>query len=144
MCLHLGRQLCEFLTPASSISGFVVQSCPTLCDLMDRSTPGFPVLHYLPEFAQTHVHWVDDATQLSHPLLPPSLLALNLSQHQGLFQWVSSSCQAVKVLELQHQSSNEYSGLISFRMDWLDLLAVQGTRRVFFNTTVQKHQFFGT
>ena len=144
MCLHLGRQLCEFLTPASSISGFVVQSCPTLCDLMDRSTPGFPVLHYLPEFAQTHVHWVDDATQLSHPLLPPSLLALNLSQHQGLFQWVSSSCQVVKVLELQHQSSNEYSGLISFRMDWLDLLAVQGTRRVFFNTTVQKHQFFGT
>ena len=73
---------------------------------MDCSTPGFPVLHYLPELAQTHVHWVGDAIQPSHPLLSPSPSALNLSQHQGLFQWVSSSHQVAEVLELQlqHQS----------------------------------------
>ena len=69
----------------------VAQSCLTLCNLMDYSTPGIPVLHQPPEFAQTHVHWVGDAIQLSHPLLSPSLPAFNLSQHQGLFQCVSSS-----------------------------------------------------
>ena len=63
----------------------VAKSCPTLCDPMDCSTPDFPVLHYLPKFAQTHVHWVSDATQLSHPLLPASHPALNFHQHQGLF-----------------------------------------------------------
>ena len=96
---------------------------------MDCITPGLPVHHQLPEFTQTHVHWVNDAIQPSHPLLSPSLSDSRLSQHQGLFQRVSSSHQVAKVLELQlqHQSSNEYSGLISFRMDWLDLLAVQGT-----------------
>ena len=78
------------------------QSCPTLCDPMDCSTPGFPVLHYLSEFAQTHVHWVGDAIQPSHPLSPPSP-ALHLFQHQGLFQWVGSSHQVAKVLELQFQ-----------------------------------------
>ena len=82
----------------------VAQSCPTLCNPIDWSTPGFPVLHYLPGFAQTHVHRVSDAIQPSHPLLPPSLPALNLSQHQGLFPWVSSSHQVAKVSELQHQS----------------------------------------
>ena len=95
---------------------------------MDCSKPGFPVHHHLPELAQTHIHWVGDAIQPSHPLSSPSL-ALNLSQHQGLFQWVSSSHQVAKVLEFFSFSispSNEYSGLISFRMDWLDLLAVQG------------------
>ena len=89
---------------------------------MDCSTPGSPVLHYLPEFAQIHVYWVGDAIQPSQPLLLPSP-AFNLSQHQGLFQWVSSSYQVANVLELQPQA---YSRLISFRMDWLDL-AVQGT-----------------
>ena len=64
----------------------VTKSCPTLCDAMNWSTPVFPVLHYLPEFAQTHVHGVSDAIQSSHPLSPPSPFALNLSQHQGLFQ----------------------------------------------------------
>ena len=100
----------------------------SLCNPMNRSTAGLLVHHQLPDFTQTHVHWVSDAIQLSHPLLSPSL-AFNLSQHHGLFKWVSSSHQVAKVLEfqLQHQSSNEYSGLISFRMDWLDLLAVQGT-----------------
>ena len=68
----------------------VAKSCPTLCDPVDCSMPGYPVLHYLPEFAQTHVHWVADATQPSHPLSPSFPPALNLSQHQGLFQWVGS------------------------------------------------------
>ena len=77
------------------------QSCSTLCDRMDCSMPGFPVLHYLPKFAQTHAHWVDNAIQPSRPLLPPSPPAFNLSQHQGLFQWLGSSHQLAKVLELQ-------------------------------------------
>ena len=109
----------------------VTQSCLTLCDPMNRSTPGLPVHHQLPESTQTHIHCVGDAIQPSHPLLSPSSPALNLSQHQGLFQWVSSSHQVAKVLEfqLQHQSFQwiNQSGLISFRMDWLNLLAVQGT-----------------
>ena len=93
------------------------------------STPGFPVHHQLPELAQTHVHWVGDAIQPSHPLSSPSPPTFNLSQHQGLFQWVSSSHQVAKVLEFSFSvsPSDEYSGLISYRMDWLDLLAVQGT-----------------
>jgi len=84
----------------------VVQSHPTLCNPMNRSTPGFPVHHQLPESTNIHVHWVGDAIQPSHPLSSPSPPALNLSQHQGLFKWVSSSHQVAKVLEfqLQHQS----------------------------------------
>ena len=84
----------------------VAQSCPTLCDPMDCSTPGFPVHHQLPELAQTHVHQVDDVTQPSHPLFSSSPPAFNLSQHQGLFKWVSSLHQVAKLLEfqLQHQS----------------------------------------
>ena len=83
---------------------------------MDCSMPGFPVLHCLPEFAQTHIHWVDDAIQPSHPLLSPSLAAFNLSQHQDLFQWVirwPKHWSFSFILSL----SNEYSGLTSF--DWL-------------------------
>ena len=90
---------------------------------MDCSMPDLPVHHQLAEFTQTPVHWVGDAIQPSHPL-SSSPLAFNLSQHQGLFKWVSS-------LELQIcfsiSPSNEHSGLISFRMDWLNLLVVQGT-----------------
>ena len=84
----------------------VAQSCPTLCDPMNCSTPGLPVHHQLPEFTKTHVHWVGDAIQPSHPLPSPSPPAFNLSQHQGLFKWVSSSNQVGKILEfqLQHQS----------------------------------------
>ena len=98
-------------------------SCLPLWDLMDCNTPLFSVLHYLPEFTPTHVHRVSDAIQPSHSLLPPSPPALNLSQHQGIFQWVGSSHQVVKVLSFSISSS----GLISFRMYWFDLLAVQGT-----------------
>ena len=74
--------------------------CPTLCDLVECSMPGFPVLHYLPEFAHTHTHCVSDAIQPSHSLLPPFPPSLSLPQHQGLFQWVGSSHQVDKVLEL--------------------------------------------
>ena len=81
----------------------VTQSCPTLCDPMNCSTPGLPVQNQLPESTQTHVHWVSDAIQPSHPLSSPSPPALNLSQHQGLFKWVSSSHQVAKVLEFQLQ-----------------------------------------
>ena len=81
----------------------VVQLCLTLCDPMNCSTPVLPVHHQLLEFTQTHVHWVGDAIQPSHPLSSPSPPALNLSQHQGLFKWVSSSHQVAKVLEFHHQ-----------------------------------------
>ena len=107
----------------------VAQLYPTLCDPMDCSTPGLPVHHQLSELAQTHVHWFGDAIQPSHSLSSPSPPAFNLSQHQGLFKWVSSWYQVAKVLEFQLilRPSNEYSGLISFQIDWFDLLAVQGT-----------------
>ena len=94
----------------------VVQLCQSLCNPMNYSTPGFPVLHHFPEFAQTHVHWVSDAIQSSHLLLLPSPPILNLSQRQGLFQWVISSYQVAKVLEFQlrHQSFQRI-----FRVDFL-------------------------
>ena len=186
---------------------------------MNCSTPGLPVHHQLLEFTQTHVHWVSDAIQPPYPLLSPSPPAFNLSQHQGLFQWVSSShpvpvqllgcaqlfvtpwtaaCQAsLSIINSQNlpkpksiesvmpsnhlilchplfllpsifpsirvfsnesalcirwpkywsfsfniSPSNEHPGLISFRMNWLDLLESKGLSRVFSNTIVQKHQFF--
>ena len=95
---------------------------------MNRSTPGLPVYHQLLESTQTHVHWVGDAIQPSHPLSSPSPPALSLSQHQGLFQWASSSHQVAKVLSFRFSisPSSEHPGLI-FTMDWSDLLAVQGT-----------------
>ena len=123
----------------------VAQSCPTLCDPMDCSIPGLPVHHQLPEFTQTHVHWVGDAIQPSHPLSSPSPPTFNLSQHQGLFQWVSSSHQVAKVLEFQLQllpvNTQDWPPL-----GWTGWISLQskGLSRVFSNTTVQKHQFFGT
>ena len=104
-------------------------SCFQLCAPMDYSMPGFPLLYYLQEFAQIHVCWVSDAIQTTHPLSPLSPPALSLSQHHGLFWWISSLHQVAKVLELQLSinPSNEHSGLISFRNDWFDLYAVQGT-----------------
>ena len=122
----------------SQFSRSVTQSCPTLCDPMNRSTPGLPVHHQLPEFTQTHVHRVSDAIQPSHPLSSPSPPAPNPSQHQGLFQ--RSITPGIRVFSKEStlrmrwpkygrfsfsiSSSNEHPGLISFRMDWLDLLAV--------------------
>ena len=100
--LLLGRKA---VTDLSVQFSSIAQSCSTLCDPMDYSTPGFPVHHQLPELAQTHVHQVGDAIQLSHPLSSPSPPAFNLSQHPGLFQWLRSSHHVAKVLEfqLQHQ-----------------------------------------
>ena len=112
-----------------SYSGSVTQSSPALCDPMDCSMPGLPVHHQLPEFIQTHMHWVGDAIQPSHPLSSPSPPALNLSQ----FRVFSSKsvlrirCPKYWSFSFSISPSNEYSGLISFRMDWFDLLAVQGT-----------------
>ena len=123
----------------------VAQLCLILCDLMDCSTPGFLVLYYLLEFAQTHVYWVGDAIQPSHPLSPPSPLVLNLSQQQGLFQWVCSSNQVATCIA----ASASASVLPMTVQDWFPLgwtgwisLLSKGLSRVFSNTTVQKHQFF--
>ena len=124
----------------------VTQSCPILCNSVNCSSPGSSVFHYLLEFAQTHIHWFGDSIQPS-PLLPSSPLALNISQYQGFFQWVSSSPQVAKVLALQHSSSNEYAGLISFRTDWFDLLAVQGTLKSLpqhHNSKAQRSQYIDT
>ena len=117
----------------------VAQSCPTLYDPMNHSTPGLPVHHQLPESTQTHVYRVDDTIQPSHPLSSPSPPALNLS-HQGLFQWVSSSHQVAKVLRVSASTSvlpmntQEWSPL-----GWTGWISLQskGLSRVFSNTTVQ-------
>ena len=101
---------------------------------MNCSTPGLPVHHQLPEFTETYVYWVGDAIKPSHPLSSPSPPALNLSQHQSLFKWISSLQSALCIRWPKYWSfsfnispSNEYSELISLRMDWFDLLVVQGT-----------------
>ena len=117
-----------------------------LCDPMNRSMPGLPVHHQLPEFTQTHVHWVSDAIQPSHPLPSPSPPAPNPSQHQSLFQWVNFTWggQSTRVSALasflpkntQGWSPSEWTGWIS--------LQSKGLSSIFSNTTVQKHQFFGT
>ena len=121
----------------------VTQSCPTLCDLMDCSTPGFSVHYQLLELTQTHDHRFSDAIQPSHPLSSPSPPALNLSQHWGLFKWVSSSYQVAKVLEfqLQHLSMNTRDWSPLGWPGWISLQSKE-LSRVFSNTTVQKHQFF--
>ena len=98
-----GRYLC-----CSVQFSAVTQSCLTLCDPMDCSTPGLPVRHQLPELTQTHVRHVGDTIQPSHPLSPHSPPAFNLSWHQGLFQWVSSSHQVAKLLEFQFQHQPSY------------------------------------
>jgi len=117
----------------------VAQSCPILCDPMDRSMPGFPVHHQLPEFALTCVHRVGDAIPPSHPLSFPSL-TFSLSQHQGLFKWVISSHQVAKVLEFQLLMNTQHW----FPLGWTGWISLQskGLSRVFSNTTVQKHPFF--
>ena len=122
----------------------VAESCPTLCDPMNWSTPGFSVLHYLPEFAQNHVRWVDDTIQASHSLLSFSLLVLDLSHHQGLIQWAGSLHQVAKVLEVQFQHQFfQWIFRTHFLQDWLVWSpGISRDSQVFSNTTVQKHQFF--
>jgi len=125
----------------------VTQLCPTLCDPMDCSRPGFPVHHQLLELTQTHVHWVGDAIQPSHLLLSPSPPAFNLSQNQGLFQRVSSSDKVDKILELQFSASVLPMNIQSwFPLELTGLRSLPSKRlsRILFSTTVPKHQFFGT
>ena len=129
----------------------VAQLCPTVCNHMNCSTPGLPVHHQLPEFTQTHLHRFGDAIQPSHSLSSPSPPSFNLSQHQGLFKWVSSSHQWPKYWSFSFSisPSNEYSGLISSRMEWLDLLAVQRTLKSLLqhhssNTSILQHSAFFT
>ena len=103
----------------------VTQSCPTLSGPINCSMPGFLVLYYLLEFAQTHIHWISDAIQLSHPLSSPSLPVFSLCQHQGLhIRWPKNWSFSFSI-----NPSNKYSGLISFRVVWFDLLAVHGTHK---------------
>ena len=115
--------------------GSVAQSCPTLCDPMNRSTPGLPVHHQLLEFTQTHIHRVSDAIQPSHPLSSPLPPTPKPSQHQSLFQTLCMRWPKNWSFSFSIIPSNEHPGLISFRMDWLDLLAVQGT----FKSLLQHH-----
>ena len=137
-----GKYLIFLFSSVSSVD----QSCPTLCDPTDCSMPCFPAHHQLPELAQTHVHWVGDAIQPSHPLSSPSPPVFDLSQHQGLFQSVSSLYQVVKVLELQlqHQSFQWMNIQDWFPLGWIGWISLQskGLSRVFSITTVWKHQFF--
>ena len=112
----------------------VAQSCPTLCDPMDCSTPGLPIHHQLPEFTQIHVHWVSDAIQPSHPLSSPSLWP-SIFPNIRVFSNESVLCirwPKYWSFSFSISPSNEYSVLISFKMDWLDLLAAQGTLKSFF------------
>ena len=122
----------------------VAQSCPTLCDPMNCSTPGLPVHHHLPEFTQTHIHRVGDAIQLSHPLSPPFPPAPNPSQHQSfpmsqLFAWGGQSTGVSVLASVLPMNTQDWSPL-----GWTGWISLQfkGLTRVFSNTTVQKHQFF--
>ena len=123
----------------------VAQSCLTLCDPMNRSTPGLPVHHQLPEFTQIHVHWVNDAIQPSHPLSSPSHHAPNPSQHQGLFQWVNSLQEVAKVLESASASVLPINTQDWSPLEWIGWISLQskGLSRVFSSTTIKKHKFFG-
>ena len=112
-------------------------------DPMDCSTPGFPVLHYLPEFAQTQVHWVGDAIQPSYPLSPSSPPALNLSHHQDLFQWVCSSHHLAKISSASVLPVNS-PGWFPLGLTGLISLLFKGFSEVFSSTTIWKHQFFST
>ena len=117
------------MSPTSLQHYFSLFNLSVLSDPMDRSSPGLPVLHQLPEFTQTHVHRVGDAIQPPHPLSSPSPPIFNLSQHRGLFQGVSSSNRWSKYRSFRFSISPSRAclGLISLKMDWFDLLAVQGT-----------------
>ena len=147
-CLPCPRQVLYdicLLSQESHSCCSVAQSCPTLCDLMECSMPGFPVLHHLLELAQTHVRWVSDALQPSHPLSSPCSPAFSLSQHQSfLTSWLFSSggqsigasaLASVLLMNIQDWFPLGLTGLIS--------LQSKGLSRVF-DTTAKKHQFFGT
>ena len=129
-------------------NSLVAQSCPTLCDPMDCSTPGFPVHHQFPEHTQTHVLCISDGIQSSHALSSPSPSAFNIFQNQGLFQRVDSSHQVTK----ESIGVSASASILTMNLqDWPPLvltgwisLKSKGLSRVFSNTTFLKHQFFGT
>ena len=121
----------------------VAKLCLTLCDPMDNSMPRFPVLHYLPKFAQTHIHWVSDAIQPSHSLLLPSSLALPSFSASRSFPVSQHRIRLPKYSSFSVSSSSEYSGLISFGLTCLISLLCKELSWVFSSTTVQKHQCFG-
>ena len=131
-------------TDASVQFSSVIQQCPTLCDPMNCGTPGLPVHHQLPEFTQTHVHWVSDAIQPSHPLSSPSPPAPNPSQHQSfpmsqLFTWGGQSTGVSASASFLPKNTQDWSPL-----EWTGWISLQskGLSRVSSNTTIQKHQFF--
>ena len=130
----------------NGVTVIVIQSCLTLCDPMGCSTPGFSDLHHLPEFAQTHVHWVSDAIQPSHPLSSHSPPAFNLSQHQGLYlksQFFASGGPSIGAsASLSVLSTNIQDWFPSVVTGWISVQS-KGLSRAFSNTTIQKHQFFG-
>ena len=140
---------CRFQFSSVQFSS-VAQSCSTLFDPMEWSKSGLPVHHQLPEFTQTQVHWLGDAIQPSHPLSSPSPPAFNLSQHQGLFKWVSSSHLVAKVLEFQLQFFKVSASVLPMNTQdwspwgWTGWISLQskGLLKVFSDTTVQKHQLF--
>ena len=123
----------------------VAQSCLTLCDPMNCSTPGFSVHHQLLEFTQTHIHWVGDAIQPSHPLSSPSPRTFNVSQHQGLFKWVNSLQRMAKVLafQLQHQSCQWTLSTDRSPLGWTSLISLQskGLSRVFNIEYIQVYKY---
>ena len=135
-------RICVYFDISCSVQFIsVTQLCLTLCDPMDCSTPGFLVHHHLLELAPTHVHQVSDAIQPSHPLLLPSVFpSIRVFSNESALciRWPQYWSFSFSI-----RPSNEYSGLIPFRIDWSDILVVQGTL-VFFNPTVRKHQYFGT
>ena len=137
---------CHLGSPSLWFSS-VTQSCLTLGNPIDCRMPGFPAHHQLPELAQTHVHLVSQPIQPFHPLLSPSPPAFNLSQHQGLFQWVSYSHQVAKALQSQLSASVLPMNIQDwFPLGWTGWISLQAKElsRVFSNITVQKHQFFST
>ena len=151
MCIHITESLCCMPKINTTLLidhqfNSVTQACPTLCNPMDCRILGLPVHHQLMEFTQTNVHRVTEAIQPSHPLLSPPLPAISLSQHQGLLTSGSVHISWSKYWSFSFSinPSSKYSVFISFKIDWFDLLAVQGLSRAFSNTTTQKHQFFST
>ena len=148
VCIFLRPSIQDFKDDLTSVDCCsVAQSCLTLCNPMDysRLVLFFPVLHHLPELAQTHIHWVSHAIQPSHPLSSAFPPAFNLSFNKSLFQWVSFSHQVAKVLELLHQSF-QWIFRVDFLLGLTGLISLQskGLSRVFSSTTIQKYQFFGT
>ena len=133
-------------TLSSQSVSSVAESCLTLCNPMDCSTPGFPAQCQFPEFTQTHIHWVSDAIRPSHTLSSPAPHAFNFPPNQGLFKWVSSLHQVAKVLGVSTSASFLPMNIQDWSpLGWTDWISLQskGLSRVFSNTTVQKNQFFG-